>query len=117
VSGIPFVADLVSCDFDLGQVTFTLPPDTRVGAGAYRIALVSDHDEGEAVLRSGAYQAGRLSMRAAAAEVVLADHERLLGLQTANAAPLSNEDGVNKNLRMVAVMLPELADQIRRLEP
>lgn len=64
-------------------------------------------------IRQTAFSAGEESGREAAAKIVDAECERILSKQSPAKTDL--EDTVNMNIRLTAIMLPDLAKSIRSL--
>lgn len=59
------------------------------------------------------YRAGQQAMREAGARLCESEFERVTALQT--PSPSEFAEGVNLNLRMTTVLLPDLAQRIRAL--
>lgn len=77
------------------------------GLDAVRTAII------ESALKS-AYALGKAEQREADAKIVESFDERILSSQYHDPQPGSMHDAVNVNIRMTTVMLPNIADAIRK---
>lgn len=55
-------------------------------------------------------------MRERCAAIIQAECDRILSKQTPTSDPFSDADAINTNLRMMAVILPDLVEKVRQLD-